>query len=75
MFLVLSGHSKAAGRMTREGNIEQVPENRIAVDPDLYRKIENQEVLRVLRSLPEHYQAVLVLIDVESSVTGRFPKY
>ena len=46
-------------------NIDEVPEGQLAVQPDFQDSIENEEVLRILQSLPEHYQMVLVLADIE----------
>ena len=46
-------------------DIDEVPEGLLAVQPDFRHTIENEEVLRILQSLPEHYQMVLVLADIE----------
>lgn len=46
-------------------DIDEVPEGQLAVQPDFQDSIENEEVLRILQSLPEHYQMVLVLADIE----------
>ena len=48
-----------------EEDLEQVPEAKLAVESDVLQKIECQEILQVLRSLPDHYQRVLILADVE----------
>ena len=44
---------------------EGVAEEELAVESDLERRIGGGEVRKVLHSLPEHYQTVLVLADVE----------
>ncbi len=46
-------------------DIDEVPEGLLAVQPDFQDSIESEEVLRILQSLPEHYQMVLVLADIE----------
>jgi RNA polymerase sigma-70 factor (ECF subfamily) len=46
-------------------DIDEVPEWRLAVQPDFQKNIEDEEVLRILQSLPVHYQTVLVLADIE----------
>ena len=45
--------------------IGSVGERELSVEPDIQRRVEGQDVLKVLHSLPEHYQTVLVLADVE----------
>jgi RNA polymerase sigma-70 factor (ECF subfamily) len=46
-------------------DIEEVPERLLAVQPDFQKNVEGGEVLRILQSLPVHYQTVLVLADIE----------
>ena len=46
-------------------DLDEVPEGRLAVQPDFQKNIENEEILRILQSLPVHYQTVLVLADIE----------
>ena len=46
-------------------NIEEVPEGLLAVQPDFQKNVEGGDVLRILQSLPVHYQTVLVLADIE----------
>ncbi len=46
-------------------NIEDVPEGLLAVQADFQKNLEGGEVLRILQSLPVHYQMVLVLADIE----------
>lgn len=46
-------------------DMEEVPERLLAVQPDFQKNVEGGEVLRILQSLPVHYQTVLVLADIE----------
>ncbi len=46
-------------------DIDEVPEGRLAVQPDFQKNIEDEEIMRILQSLPVHYQTVLVLADIE----------
>ncbi|MDA2933398.1 sigma-70 family RNA polymerase sigma factor [Acidobacteria bacterium AH-259-D05] len=46
-------------------NIEEVPEEQLALNPDFQRDIEGEGVLKILRSLPSHYRVVLILSDIE----------
>ncbi len=46
-------------------DIDEVPEGLLAVQPEFQKNVEGKEVLRILQSLPGHYQTVLVLADIE----------
>lgn len=46
-------------------DLEEVSEERLAVMPDFEARLAHETVLDVLNSLPEHYQLVLILADVE----------
>ena len=46
-------------------DMENVSEDRLVQAPDAQQKLESEEVMTILRSLPPHYQTVLVLADVE----------
>ena len=46
-------------------DIETIPEKKLSVEPDFQQAVEHKEVLRILRSLPDSYQTLLVLVDVE----------
>ncbi len=65
LFRVWSKYSGKLRRLPMEEDLEQVPEAKLAVESDVLQKIECQEILQVLRSLPDHYQRVLILADVE----------
>ncbi|MCH8820834.1 MAG: sigma-70 family RNA polymerase sigma factor, partial [Acidobacteria bacterium] len=46
-------------------DMEDVSEDLLVQMPDAEQKMESEEVMTILRSLPTHYQTVLVLADVE----------
>ena len=46
-------------------DMEDVSEDLLVQMPDAEQKMESEEVMTILRSLPAHYQTVLVLADVE----------
>ncbi len=46
-------------------DVESVSEELLGQAPDAQRQMEGEEVMTILRSLPPHYQTVLVLADVE----------
>ncbi len=64
MFRLRNKQARLA-RWWKPVDIDSIPEGRLAVEPDFEQNIERQEVLRILRSLPEHYQVVLILADME----------
>lgn len=46
-------------------DMEDVSEDLLVQMPDAEQKMESEAVMTILRSLPAHYQTVLVLADVE----------
>ncbi|MFQ5929536.1 MAG: sigma-70 family RNA polymerase sigma factor [Acidobacteriota bacterium] len=64
LFRVWGKHLRCAYRV-KQVDIEEVPESKLALESDVQQRIERQEVLKILRTLPEHYQKVLVLADLE----------
>ncbi len=48
-----------------EVELVEIPSNELSVEPDFPRRLEYEEVLKIVRSLPDIYQTVLILTDVE----------
>jgi len=46
-------------------DIDEVPEGLLAVQPDFQKNVASETVLKILQSLPVHYQTVLILADIE----------
>jgi len=46
-------------------DIDEVPEGLLAVQPDFQKNVASEAVLKILQSLPVHYQTVLILADIE----------
>lgn len=46
-------------------DVEEFSEDRLVQAPDAQQRMEGEDVMTLLRSLPSHYQEVLVLADVE----------
>lgn len=65
LFRVLAKHLRKTNRLRTAVDIEAIPEKKLSVEPDFQQVVEPQEVVRILRSLPEAYQMLLVLVDVE----------
>ena len=65
LFRVLAKHFRRTNRNRPVVDIETIPERKLCVEPDFQQAVEHQEVLKVLRSLPDSYQLVLILIDME----------
>ena len=63
-FRVWQKHLRQVYRF-RSVDVEDVSEDLLAQGPDVQQKMEGEEVMTILRSLPPHYQEVLVLADVE----------
>jgi len=63
-FRVWQGHLRQVYRFSSV-SMEDVSEDLLVQMPDAQKKIESEEVMTLLRSLPSHYQTVLVLADVE----------
>ncbi|MDA2934147.1 sigma-70 family RNA polymerase sigma factor [Acidobacteria bacterium AH-259-D05] len=62
---VWAKHLRDTNRLTPEVDIENIPERKLAVEPDFQQAPERQEVLKILQSLPHSYRMVLILVDVE----------
>ena len=45
--------------------LDEVPEEKLATPPEVLRKLEGAQVLKVIDSLPEHYRDILILADAE----------
>ncbi|HSR67353.1 MAG TPA: sigma-70 family RNA polymerase sigma factor [Acidobacteriota bacterium] len=64
LFRIRSKHLRKQGRF-QWVEVEDVSEERLAVEPAGTRQLENQEILSIIQSLPEHYRTVLLLADAE----------
>ncbi len=65
LFRVWAKQWRNTNRLRPAVNIDEVPEKELSVEPDFQQAVEHQELLRILRSLPDSYQTLLVLVDVE----------
>lgn len=65
LFRILAKHLKKTNRLRPTVDIETIPEKKLSVESDLQQAVDHQEVLRILRSLPDSYQTLLVLVEVE----------
>ncbi len=65
LFRVWAKHLRSTNRHRPVVDIEKIPERKLGVEPDFQQAIEHQEVLKILRSLPDSYQMVLILVDME----------
>ena len=63
-FRVWQKHLRQVYRF-RSVELEELSEDRLVQAPDAQQMMEGEEVMTILRSLPSHYQEVLVLADVE----------
>ena len=65
LFRVWAKYLGSTNRHRPVVNIEKIPERKLSVEPDFQQTIEHQEVLKILQSLPDSYQMVLILVDME----------
>ena len=65
LFRVNKRHSRR-GLAHLTVSLDEVPERQLSSQPDFEDRLNNEVVIRLLDSLPEHYRLVLILADVES---------
>ena len=65
LFRVWAKQLRNTNRLKPAVDIEKIPERNLSVKPDFQQTFEQQEVFKILRSLPDSYQMVLILVDVE----------
>ena len=64
LFRIWNRHLRKTNRIIQI-DLDEVSPERLALQPDSQQGIEREEVFRILQTLPEHYQRVLLLADVE----------
>jgi RNA polymerase sigma-70 factor (ECF subfamily) len=45
--------------------LEDIPDRKLAVSPEIEEEVERSTILEVLETMPEHYRSVMVLADIE----------
>lgn len=65
MYHLLSKRRRESNRLRVVGDIDDQIAETVAVEPAASGKFAGEEVLNALKSLPQHYQEVVILSDVE----------
>ena len=65
MYHLLSKRRRESNRLRVVGDVDEQIAETVAVEPSVSSEIAGEEVLNALKRLPQHYQEVVILSDVQ----------